>query len=573
MLDLLIPRAPATNASWGPLDPRWYGILGGKTASGATVNENTAMNYSAVWCATRILSETVAQLPLVMMKQTGKMKERATGHRLYRVLHDQPNPENDTFTFRDMLTACLVNAGTCYAEKVRDGRGNIVELWPIHTSRIPPTNIGRDKDTGELFYRVLNDGQPASDIPDSDMLRVVGPLSTDGITGKGIIRQARESIGLGLETERFGAAFFGNDARPSILLRPKIALSEKAHQNLRRSWNRLYQGAGKSNRVGVLEEEIAVEKLGVPPEDAQFLQTRQHNITEIARWYRIPPHMLADLSRATFSNIEHLGIEFVMYALTPWLRRWEEALRSQLLTEEEQQDHLIRFNVNALLRGDAKSRSQFYREMFGIGAFSINDILELEDRNPIEDGDEHYRPLNMAPVWQEVPLKVAQSQPATPPPQDDDGGAKAASALDNRDIMLREAASDALKASASRMLYKEAQAAKRAANQPSEFLGWLDTFYGHHESQFAEAVDPCVRVVLAVTGVSSGATEAAKRLAAWHVERSRQLLLTASEVPASKLAESVSNAMGKAWRESEAATLASELLTAYDQTKELEAAA
>lgn len=572
MLDLLIPRTPNANISWGPLDARWYGMLGTKTTSGAVVDENTALNYSAVWCATRILSETVAQLPLVLMKQEGKNKERATDHRLYRVLHDQPNPETDTFTFRDMLTACLVNWGTAYAEIVRDGRGNVVELWPIHTSRIPPANIKIDDKTGERFYRVMNDKGPPTDLPESDVLRIVGPLSSDGITGKGVVRQGRESIGLGLETERFGASFFGNDARPSILLRPKIALGEKAQQNLRRSWNRLYQGSKNANRVGVLEEDIAVEKISVPPEDAQFLQTRQHNITEIARWYRIPPHMLADLSRATFSNIEHLGIEFVVYALTPWLRRWEEALRSQLLTEAEQRDHLIRFNVNGLLRGDAKSRSQFYREMFGIGAFSVNMILELEDMNPVEDGDEHYRPLNMAPLWQEVPLKVAQSQPATKEPKDDND--KESAATEDRDIMLREAATSALKASAGRMLYKESQAAKRAANQPGTFLAWVDSFYGTHEAQFAEAVDPCVRVVLAVTGAKAGSsTEAARRLAACHVERSRQRLLTASEVPATKLSASVTEAMGAEWRESEATTLADELLAAYDKTKELEAAA
>lgn len=569
MLDLLIPRKPAVAVSWGPLDPRWYGILGTKTTSGAVVDENSALNYSAVWCATRILSETVAQLPLVLMKQDGKNKERATGHRLYRVLHDQPNPEIDTFTFRDMLTSCLVNWGTAYAEIVRDGRGNVIQLWPIHTSRIPHANIKIDKDTGERFYRVQNDIGPPTDLPDADVLRIVGPLSSDGITGKGVVRQGRESIGLGLETERFGASFFGNDARPSILLRPKVALSEKGQQNLRRSWNRLYQGSKNANRVGVLEEDIAVEKLSVPPEDAQFLQTRQHNITEIARWYRIPPHMLADLSRATFSNIEHLGIEFVVYALTPWLRRWEEALRSQLLTESEQRDHLIRFNVNGLLRGDAKARSEFYKAMAGIGVFSVNDIRELEDMNPVEDGDERYRPLNMAPLWQEVPLKVAQSQPKESAEDSDNSNA----ASEDRDVMLREAATAALKASAGRMLYKESQAAKRAANQPGTFLAWVDSFYGNHEAQFAEAVDPCVRVVLAVTGSPAGSSEAAKRLAACHVERSRQHLLTASEVPASKLSASVTEAMGAAWRESEATILADELLAAYDQSKELEAAA
>lgn len=579
MLDLLFPRTPAANASWGPLDPRWYGMLGSKTTSGAIVNENTALNYSAVWCATRILSETIAQLPLVMMKVEGKNKSRAVGHRLYRILHDQPNPEMDTVTFRDMLSACLINWGTAYAEIVRDGRGNIVELWPIHTSRIPPQNIKRDPETDEIYYLVRNDNGAPTEIGAADMLRIVGPLSTDGITGKGVVSQARESIGLGLETERFGASFFGNDARPSILLRPQTALSEKAAQNLRRSWNKLYQGTKNANRVGVLEENIAVEKLSVPPEDAQFLQTRQHNITEISRWYRVPPHMLADLTRATFSNIEHQGIDFVVYSLTPWLRRWEESLRSQLLTENEQQSHIIRFNVNGLLRGDAKARSEYYRGMAGIGVFSINEIRELEDMNPIEDGDEHYRPLNMVPVWQEVPLDVAKAakpnrEPSQSDEEDEDSTSRAAADQESRDV-LKAAARMSLATNAGKMIYKESQAARRAAKEPKTFLAWLDDFYSKHQAQVAESIEPCVRVLLLAIGSTANATEAAKHVAGEHVKESYQRLLVSSEVASSKLAESVGMATCETWRNDAAYLIAHRIEELYgtETNPALEAAA
>ncbi len=291
--------------------------LAPKVSAGVRVNEQTAMTYSAVVCATRLLSETTAGLPL-LVHQRGEDggSPRRPSHPIYGMLKETPNPNMTSFTMRDTVTGQLVNWGNGFVEIQRTVGGTAAAaLWPVH-----PTRMRIETDDGEITYWVKNnDGQHVKVLA-SDMIHVVGPLSDDGFTGKGVIRQARETIGFGMATERYGATLFGNGARPSSILKTSKTLGDVAAERMRKSWIEAYSGPD-GHRTAILEGDVQYESISTTPEDAQFLQTRQHNITEIARWYRIPPHMLYELSRSTFNNIEHQGLEFVIYSFKPWSGR------------------------------------------------------------------------------------------------------------------------------------------------------------------------------------------------------------------------------------------------------------
>ena len=381
-----------------PTSDYWYGPKGGPTAAGVRVDEQSALTYSAVWCATRILSEGVAGLPALLYKRLpGGGKERAVDELLYGILHDEPNDETDSFQFFDQMTGWLVNWGNARAEIQRNGSGLAVALWPIHPTRV---RVKPRKGGEPIVYLVKNDDHTETPIDAADMLDVCGPLSDDGITGKGVIRQAREAIGMGMATEKYGGSFFGNGAMPGGVLTHPGRLKDEARKNMRRSWNEMYSGPANANKIAILEEGVKYDKISVPPEEAQFLQTRQFNVTEIARWYRIPPHMLADLSRATFSNIEEQGIDFVVHSLRPWLIRWEKAITRKLIPAEQKRTYFVEFLVDALTRGDIAKRTAALQIQFMNGAINQDEWREIENRNPLPDnlGQQFYRPQNLAPV-------------------------------------------------------------------------------------------------------------------------------------------------------------------------------
>ncbi len=408
-----------------PTSDYWYTTRGGPTAAGVSVDESTALTYSAVWCATRILSEGVAGLPAILYKRLpGGGKERAADELLYGLLHDEPNEETDSFQFFDQMTGWLVNWGNARAEIQRNGAGLAVALWPIHPSRI---RIKQRKAGEPLVYLVRNNDTTETAIPAADMLDVCGPLSDDGVTGRGVIRQAREAIGMGMATEKYGGSFFGNGAMPGGVLTHPGRLKDEARKNMRRSWNEMYSGPANANKIAILEEGVKYDKISVPPEEAQFLQTRQFNVTEIARWYRIPPHMLADLSRATFSNIEEQGIDFVVHSLRPWLIRWEKAITRKLVPVEQRKTYFVEFLVDALTRGDIAKRTAALQIQFMNGAINQDEWREIENRNPLPDdlGKQFYRPQNLAPV-EAIPdadpmltdNPMAATTDATEPPAD-----------------------------------------------------------------------------------------------------------------------------------------------------------
>ena len=357
----------------------------GKSAAGAKVNEFTAMQTTAVYACVRILAESIAGLPLHLYEYRGNGKERVPGHPLYFLLHDSPNPEMTSFIFRETAMIHLLLWGNSYAQILRDGRGRVMGLYPLLPNRM---SVGRDE-SGEIVYTYTPmsesnphlKGQRQITLRREDVLHIPG-LGFDGLVGYSPIAMAKNAIGIALATEEYGAAFFKNGARPGGVLEHPGVLKDPS--KLRESWHAVYGGTMNTGRIAVLEEGVKYQQIAIPPEEAQFLETRKFQIDEIARLYRVPPHMVGDLEKSSFSNIEQQSLEFVKYTLNPWVMRWEQSLQKALLTDKERKDYFIRFNVDGLLRGDYKSRMEGYAIGRQNGWLSANDIRSLEDMNPIE---------------------------------------------------------------------------------------------------------------------------------------------------------------------------------------------
>jgi HK97 family phage portal protein len=371
-----------------------FSFLFGGTTAGKTVNERTAMQATAVYACVRILSEAIAGLPLrVYRYRTDGGKEKAVEHRLYYLIHNEPNPEMTSFVFRETLMSHLLLWGNAYAQIIRDGRGQVLALYPLLPNKM---DVSRSA-SGELTYTYRRDAEESRINPDSgtvvlrrdEVLHIPG-LGFDGLIGYSPIGIAKNAIGLAMATEEYGASFFSNGANPGgVLEHPGVVKDPK---RVRESWNAVYQGSGNAHRIAVLEEGMKFQSIGIPPEQAQFLETRKFQLNEIARIFRVPPHMVGDLEKSSFSNIEQQSLEFVKYTLNPWVMRWEQALQQALLLPSEKPMYFIRFNVDGLLRGDYQGRMNGYATGRQNGWLSANDIRELEDMNriPNEDGGDLY---------------------------------------------------------------------------------------------------------------------------------------------------------------------------------------
>jgi len=349
-------------------------FLGG-TTSGKTVNERTAMQTTAVYSCVRILSETIASLPLHTYKSTDNGKEKATEHPLYNLLHNEPNPEMTSFVFRETLMSHLLLWGNAYSQIIRDGRGRVVALYPLM-----PDKMTVDRNiNGKLFY-IYQSEKGEIILQKEDVLHIPG-LGFNGLIGYSPIAMAKNAIGMAIATEEYGAKFFANGANPGGVLEHPGVVKDPAR--VRDSWNAVYQGSNNAHRVAVLEEGMKFAPIGIPPEQAQFLQTRKFQINEIARIFRIPPHMIGDLEKSSFSNIEQQSLEFVKYTLDPWVIRWEQSMHKALLSDSEKNQYHIRLSVDGLLRGDYASRMSGYSTGRQNGWLSANDIRELENLNRI----------------------------------------------------------------------------------------------------------------------------------------------------------------------------------------------
>ena len=371
-----------------------YSFFFGGTTAGKPVNEHTAMQMTAVYSCVRILAETLAGLPLHVYKYNDSGgKEKYLQHPLYRLLHDEPNPEMTSFTFRETLMSHLLLWGNAYAQIIRNARGEVIALYPLMPNKM---TVDRDKN-GRLFYLYQRSVEDAPTLGKdslvylypSDVLHIPG-LGFDGLVGYSPIAMAKNAIGLAMATEEYGAKFFANGAAPGGVLEHPGTIKDP--QKVKDSWNAAYQGSTNSHRVAVLEEGMKYQQIGIPPEQAQFLETRKFQINEIARIFRVPPHMLADLEKSSFSNIEQQSLEFVKYTLDPWVVRWEQNMYRSLLMASEKPTVFIKFNVDGLLRGDYVSRMSGYATARQNGWMSANDIRELEnlDRIPAELGGDLY---------------------------------------------------------------------------------------------------------------------------------------------------------------------------------------
>ena len=364
-------RASPKNSFWG--SP--YSFFFGASSSGKSVNEKTALQTTAVYACVRILAETIASLPLHTYRFSPGGKEKALAHPLYYLLHSEPNPEMTSFVFRETLMGHLLLWGNAYAQIIRDGRGRVLGLYPL----LPSKMLVNRTDQGILFYQYEKDGRTYF-LPDTDVLHIPG-LGFDGLVGYSPVAMAKNAIGMAIATEEYGAKFFANGASPGgVLEHPGVV---KDPGKIRESWNAVYQGSGNAHRVAVLEEGMKFQPIGIPPEQAQFLETRKYQLNEIARIFRIPPHMIGDLEKSSFSNIEQQSLEFVMYTLDPWVIRWEQAISRALLSGGEKRQYFVKFNVDGLLRGDYQSRMNGYAVGRQNGWLSANDIRELENLNRI----------------------------------------------------------------------------------------------------------------------------------------------------------------------------------------------
>ncbi len=364
-----------------------YSFLFGRTTSGKPVNERTAMQTTAVYACVRILAEAIASLPLhVYEYQDDGGKKLVHDHPLYYLLHDEPNPEMTSFVFRETLMSHLLIWGNAYAQIIRDGAGRVLGLYPLLPDKM---EVQRD-DRGNIYYVYSrnSDENPMFKeygnikLKADDVLHIPG-LGFDGLIGYSPIAMAKNAVGMTLACEEYGASFFANGANPGGVLEHPGVLKDPS--KVRESWNSVYRGVNNAHKIAVLEEGMKYQQIGIPPEEAQFLETRKFQINEIARLYRIPPHMVGDLDKSSFSNIEQQSLEFVKYTLDPWVIRWEQSLQRSLLLPGEKGKYFIKLNVDGLLRGDYQSRMNGYAVGRQNGWFSANDIREMENMNPIPD--------------------------------------------------------------------------------------------------------------------------------------------------------------------------------------------
>ena len=367
-------------------------FMGGST-SGKPVNERSAMQMTAVYSCVRILAEAVAGLPLHLYRYTESGgKEKAIDHPLYLLLHDEPNPEMSSFVFRETLMTHLLLWGNAYAQIIRNGKNEVIALYPLMPNKM---EVDRDE-RGQLYYKYQrsNDEAPTMEgssviLKPSDVLHIPG-LGFDGLVGYSPIAMAKNAIGMAIACEEYGAKFFANGAQPGGVLEHPGTIKDP--QRVRESWQRSFGGSGNANKIAVLEEGMKYTPIAISPEQAQFLETRKFQINEIARIFRVPPHMVGDLEKSSFSNIEQQSLEFVKYTLDPWVIRWEQSIMRSLLSPEEKKTYYVKFNLEGLLRGDYQSRMNGYAIGRQNGWMSANDIRELEnlDRIPTEEGGDLY---------------------------------------------------------------------------------------------------------------------------------------------------------------------------------------
>ena len=383
-------RWRASSGDRSPGGDFWFEPVAMRTGSGMRVSPDSALRLAAVYACVRILSETMASLPLVLYRpRADGGKDQVTDHWLFRLLAKRPNRFQNPFEWREMLQSHLVLRGNAYNQIVTNPRGEVVELLPLHPDRVRLELLA----SGEYRYRFTDRTGADNILPRGQVWHLRG-LSSDGLLGLSPIDLARESLGMALAAQDYGARFFANDAKPTggWIEFPGSFKDSEAKKVFRESYQQAQSGANRG-KVLVLENGMKFHEIGVTNRDAQFLELRKFQITDIARLFRVPPHMIADLDRATFSNIEQQSLEFVMHTMTPWAERWEASIESELMLDGEELE--VEFDFANLMRGDAASRASYYQSGIQNGWLTRNEARIAENLNPLDGLDEPLRPLNM----------------------------------------------------------------------------------------------------------------------------------------------------------------------------------
>lgn len=398
--------------------PEWLvNAFGETTLSGELVSPDTALTVPAVYASIMIIAQDSAALPLILYKRLPRGKERATTNPLYTLLHDQPNPEMTSYQFREIMLGHMIGWGNFYGQLLWDQRGQLSEIWPLHPGRM---EVGRLN--GERIYKYTNaQGKPFAFTADQ-ILHIPG-FGFDGLTGRSIISLMRNTIGQAMALEKYGNRVLQNDARPSVVLKhPGRLEDEQIIKRLRDSWSQAYGGAGNAGKVAVLEENMSLETIGFPAKDAQYIEARMFTLSEIARFLRIPPHMIGDVSKSTSwgTGIEQQEIGYLTHTLRPWLVRVEQGLNKDLLFSWDKGEYFFEHLVDALLRTDINSRMQAYMLAIQNGIYTRNEVRERENLLPYDGGDEPLYPLNMTDgsATEPKPDPTPKDQPAKDPQRD-----------------------------------------------------------------------------------------------------------------------------------------------------------
>lgn len=454
------------------VDPKlWRSGQANNVLAGINVTPETAMNFSAVFAAHKILAESKAMLPLMLFERLQpRGKAPAKKHPLYPILHDVANKEMDSYLVSEVLTGNLVGRGSSYAKIDYDSRGRITALWPIPTGRVTK----RRNQQMELVFDVAMPSGQTKTYRRDEIFWLRG-FSPDGINTYTPIQLQAQGIGLALAAEGYGATFYGNGARPGGVLQSDVLLSDKAYNRVKESWQDTHGGVSNSNKVAILEEGLKWQDTSMPNEDAQFLQTRIFQVEEIARWYRIP-NMMLNMSGAnsTYASVEAYGLQFVIYTLYPWLVRWEKAVSMQLLLESEREKYFAEHIMAAILRGDTTSRFAAYGTGRQWGWLSVNDIRDLENMNPIDGGDVYLQPSNM--VNANDPMKIQRSYLPV--------------LADSIARVLRREGND-VRAAVARVLAKQGA---------ESFVDWMGEFYREHQGWMVQQLTPTMRSLAEMMG-------------------------------------------------------------------------
>ena len=436
----------------------------GTSWSGKSVNPQNSIQVSVVYACVRVIAETIASLPLGVFEDTGDGSRKAADHPLYRLLHDEPNEEMTSFVMRETMMTHLLLWGNSYSQIIRTGKNKVVSLYPLL-----PDHMDVDRDSkGRLVYTYTTKDGVQVRLDPAEVLHIPG-LGFDGIVGYSPIALEKNAIGLGIAAEEYGSRFFQNGARPSGVLTHPNTVKDPAR--LRASWNAAYGGSANGSKVAILEENMHFTPISMPNNEAQFLETRKFQVEEICRIFRVPPHLIGNLDRSTFSNIEHQSIDFAVHTIRPWLVRIEQAMNRALFPETEKGHFYVQFNIDGLMRGDYKSRMEGYAIGRQNGWLSANDIRGLENMNPIpqdEGGNDFLINGNMIPIQLAgltsalvAALNAAQaaSQPAEEPApgQDDASTAQDAGQETTQDTGQDDSASKPKRKRAAKKKTKEGE--------------------------------------------------------------------------------------------------------------------